>query len=173
MKTASLQRKGLSLLAAGALGAAAFTAGTTVPQAQATNHKIGFVNVQTVIEATPQYAPVRTLQQQAEAQLKPTADQITALQPKIAGNTATAAERQQYNTLVQTYRTRQEQFSTQINTQLEPILTRVNTAVANVARQQGFTVVMDRAVAAQSGLVIYANEQATDFTAAVVAAVRQ
>lgn len=168
-----MKRQGLTLLGAAALSAAAFTAGTTVPQAQNTAHKIGFVNVQTAIEAAPQYAAIRTAQQQAEAQLKPTVDQITALQPKMANNTATAAERQQYNTLVQTYQTRSQQLNTQLDAQLQPVLTRVNAAVANVARAQGFTVVMDRAVAAQSGLVIFANEQATDFTAAVVTAVRQ
>ena len=40
-------------------------------------------------------------------------------------------------------------------------------AIAKVAKAQGFSVVMSRQVAAQSGLVVYADED-TDLTQAVI-----
>ena len=43
----------------------------------------------------------------------------------------------------------------------------VDKAIAKVAKAQGFSVVMSRQVAAQSGLVVYADED-TDLTQAVI-----
>jgi outer membrane protein len=114
-----------------------------------------------ILEAHPQGAKVLEAQRKAQAELKDLSDKIQALQPKIAGGTATAAERQQYETLIKTGQARQAQLKTQIDKMLEPITKAVDAAVAKVAATRGCGLVLDRAIAAQSGLVVYVNPNST------------
>jgi outer membrane protein len=153
--------------------AVGLTAAFTVPMAQTRATRIGFVTAQSVLKAHPQGATVLASQQKAQNELKALADKITEIQRKIANNTATAADRQQYETLAKTYQARGEQLKKNIDKQLEPITKQVDAAVAKVAKQQGFALVMDRAIAGTSGLVIYADPEGTDLTDEVVAEVKK
>ena len=153
--------------------AIALTAAFTVPMAQTKATRIGFVNAQVVLQNHPQGAKVLDAQKKAQAELKDLSDRIQVLQVKIANGTATAAEKQQYETLVKTGQARQAQLKTQIDKLLEPITKQVDTAVAKVAKAQGFVLVMDKAIAAQSGLVIYADPEGTDLSDEVIKEVKK
>ncbi len=156
--------KAQKLLALGVIGALAF--GTLAPQAQTGTQKIGFVDVQAAVKAHPGFAAIDTLNKQAEAELKPTATQIQTIQQK--GQNATAADRQQLETLSKTYQTNAAKWDKQIGDKTKPVIDEVNKAVGATAQAQGVSMVFDKAIAATSGLVIYADEKALDLTTAVV-----
>ena len=160
--------KFVKLLPVAALGGLAFM--TLAPHAQSTPQKIGFVDVQSVIKAHPRFAAYDTLYKQAQTALKPTTDQITALQNK--GPSLTAAERQQLDTLAKTYQDSAKTWNDKVNQVYAPMVDDVNKAVAAAAKTQGFTVVMDKATAAQ-GLVIYADGGSTDLTQAVLTQIKK
>lgn len=145
-----------------ALGALAF--GTVVPHAQNSTQKIAYVDVQDVTRAHPQFGTLDAVNKQAEAALKPTRDQITAIQQK--GQNATPAERQQYETLVKTYQANAKQWEEKVNAQSKPVIDAVNAAIATTAKAQGVTMVLNKTIAASSELVIYADPS-MDLTAAV------
>jgi outer membrane protein len=153
--------------------AVAATAAFTVPLAQTRATRIGFVTAQKVLENHPQGKGVLDQRKKAEEELKPLQTQIVALQQKIGTGSATAAERQQYETLVKSYQTRLKALQDKQNKLLEPITKQVDAAVGKVAKAQGYVLVMDRAIAASSGLVIYADPEGTDLTDEVIAEVKK
>ncbi len=129
------------------------TAQTSVSQTTT----VCFINAQRVLAAHPMGAKVIEAQQKAQAELKGLSDKIQELQVKVANGTATTAEKQQYEVLVKTAQARQAQLKTQIDKLLEPITRDVDVAVSKVAIARGCAVVLDRAIAAQSGLVVFVN----------------
>lgn len=153
--------------------AVALTAVFTVPMAQTRATRIGFVNAQVVLAGHPNGSKVLDAQKKAQAELKELSDKVQALQAKIANNTATPTERQQYETLVKTGQARQVALKTQIDKLLEPITKQVDVAVGKVAKAQGFVLVMDRAIASQSGLVIYADPEGTDLSDDVIKEIKK
>lgn len=155
--------KPAALLPLAAFGLLAF--GTLAPQAQTPTFKVGFVDVQTAAKAHPKYSEVDTVDKQAVAALTPTSNQIKAIQDK--GANATAAERQQLDTLIKTFQADSKKWNDQINAKMNPINDDLDKAVAAVAKAQGFTIIMNRAVAGQ-GLVIYADLPSSDLTQAVI-----
>jgi outer membrane protein len=129
-----------------------------IPIAQpAASSNICFVDAQRVLAGHPQGAKVLEAQKKAQEELKTISDKILPLQAKIANNTASPAERQQYDTLVKTYQASQSRLKAQIDRMLVPITKDVDVAVTKVALAKGCSVVFDRAIAAQSGLVVYVN----------------
>jgi outer membrane protein len=153
--------------------AVALTAAFTLPNAQSKATKIGFVNAQKVLESHPDGKGIISQRKKAEDELKPIATQIQALQAKIQQNSATAAERQQYDVLAKSYQARAKQLQEKFDKLLAPITKDVDTAVGKVAKAQGYVVVMDRLIASQSGLVIYADPEGTDLTDDVAAEVKK
>ena len=106
---------------------------TPAPPASA----ICFVNAQRLLEAHPDGAKVLEARKRAEDELKPLQGQIQALQQKIAAGNATAAERQQYETLVKSYQARAVALQDAQNKLLEPITRAVDAAIAKVAPEIG------------------------------------
>jgi outer membrane protein len=155
------------------LVAVALTAAFTLPNAQSKATKIGFVNAQKVLECHPDGKGVIAQRKKAEDELKPIQAQIQALQAKLQQNTATAAERQQYDVLAKSYQARAKQLQDKFDKLLSPITKDVDVAVGKVAKVQGYVVVMDRLIASQSGLVIYADPEGTDLTDDVCAEVKK
>jgi outer membrane protein len=153
--------------------AVAATAAFTVPLAQSKATRIGFVTAQKVLENHPQGKGVLDQRKKAEEELKPLQAQIVALQQKIAGGSATAADRQQYETLAKAYQARAKALQDKVTKLLDPITKEVDSAVAKVAKAQGYVLVMDRQIAASSGLVIYADPDGTDLTDEVIAEVKK
>jgi outer membrane protein len=153
--------------------AIALTAAFTLPMAQTKATRIGFVNAQVVLKGHPQGTKVLDAQKKAQDELKSISDKITPLQAKIANGTASATEKQQYETLVKTYQATQARLKAQIDKLLEPITKQVDAAVAKVGKAQGFVLVMDRAIASQSGLVIYADPEGTDLSDDVIKEIKK
>ena len=153
--------------------AVALTAAFTLPNAQSKATKIGFVNAQKVLECHPDGKGIVAQRKKAEDELKPLVTQIQGLQAKVQGGQATAAERQQYETLVKSYQARVKALSDKQTALLAPITKEVDVAVNKVAKAQGFVLVMDRAIASSSGLVIYADPDGTDLTDEVIAEVKK
>lgn len=110
---------------------------------------------------------MQELQAQARKELAPLEEKLKPLDQKVRSGQATAKERQDYEALMKTYQDTLKRWQERQNPVLKPILEEVDQAIAKVAKAQGFAVVMSRQVAAQSGLVVYADEE-TDLTQAVI-----
>ncbi|WP_027480662.1 OmpH family outer membrane protein [Deinococcus pimensis] len=161
--------KSTKLVPLAVLGTLAF--GALAPHAQNTAQKLAYVDVQSVLKAHPKYGELDALNKQAQAALKPTQDKIAAIQQK--GNNATAADRQTLDALAKTYQADAQKWQKQIQDKTDPVLAQVNTAVAATAKAQGVTMVLDKNIAATSGLVIYADEKSLDLTSAVSAQLKK
>ncbi|MFC4425318.1 OmpH family outer membrane protein [Deinococcus navajonensis] len=146
--------------------------GTVAPHAQTPAQKVGFVDVAQVLAAQPAGKELNELQKKANAELGELDKQVKAIDAK--GTAATAAEKDKRATLVSTIQAKAKAYDTQM-TQLQPKITAAekaaDTAVSSVAKANGYSVVMDRNVAANSGLVIYAEDN-TDLTAAAIKALK-
>ncbi|TBH16510.1 OmpH family outer membrane protein [Thermus thermamylovorans] len=134
--------------------------------------RIGFVDADALIQAHPDYRRVQDLQAQARREIAPLEERLRPLDQKVRSGQATARERQDYEALLKTYQDTVRKWQERQNPVLQPILEEVDQAIARVAKAQGFSVVMSRQVAAQSGLVVYADEN-TDLTQAVIRELRR
>ncbi|CAM4183961.1 OmpH family outer membrane protein [Deinococcus marmoris] len=148
---------------------AAFGLGTLAPQAQTPAQKIGFVNVATLLASHPNDKDIKAIQTKADAELQVLDKQVKAIDAK--GAAATAADKQQRDTLVKTIQAKAADYDKQIDPKITAVEKSVDTAVSVIAKSNGYAVVMDRDVAAKSGLVIYADP-GTDVTAAAVKALK-
>ncbi|WP_425148153.1 OmpH family outer membrane protein [Deinococcus sp.] len=142
------------------------------PHAQTSRYKVGIVNVQTVVKSMPGSAPFLAVSQKADTDLKAQAKTLTVLQAKATARTASSTDRSVYSSALKKYQTASQTYNQQIKSALAPLAGRVDAAVASVAKASGYSVVLDTRVAQTSGLVIYANLQATDLTAAVTAKIK-
>jgi len=140
-------------------------------EAQKGASKVGFVDIQRALEADPKGAAVGASKKKLEAQLREIQTQLVPLQNK--GAAATAAEKQKISTLQKTAQDAISKYQADSKAQLAPVEKALNTLIASTAQAQGFTIVMDRAAAATSGLVVYANVAATDITDTVIKAMKK
>jgi outer membrane protein len=146
----------------------------TAPQAQQkTGMKVGLVNVQKVLAATPGGQSVAAIRKQADTDLGAQAKKIQALQQKGATAPLSAADRQALDTYVKTYNASTQKYQKQIADKFAPVAKTVNTAVATAAKAQGYSMVFDYAIAQQSGMIIYADTKTTDITQAVITRVKK
>jgi outer membrane protein len=128
--------------------------------------KVGVVDVQTVIGSLNGSASFVALNKKANADLATRAKTIQALQVKARSLNFSAADRQALAKAQADYQAAAKNYGAQQQKAFGPLATKVNAAVATAAKAQGYTVVFDKRKAA-GGLVIYANAQSTDLTAAV------
>jgi outer membrane protein len=143
--------------------------GLLVAQDRPTRAKVGYLDAATVVEAHQQFVRVKELQAKAEAELKPLREQIQSLESKIRSGNATAQEQQNYRVLLQGFQEASRKWSDQHSTALRPITQEIDRLIDKFAQEQGFAVVLDREVAARSGLVVYAAAE-LDITQAIVGA---
>lgn len=150
---------------------AAFGLGTLAPHAQTTPQKIGFVNVQAILNAQDAGKQLGDLQKKADAELGDLQKQIQAIDAK--GTAATAADKDKRAQLVSTYQARGKAYNDQM-TALQPKLSAAekaaDAAISSAAKTNGYSIVMDSGVAAQ-GLVVYADNS-TDLTSAALKALK-
>ncbi|WP_229779447.1 OmpH family outer membrane protein [Deinococcus knuensis] len=137
---------------------------TTVPHAQQSKSRVGFLNVQTVVKAMPGSKTYLDLNAKATADLAAKQKNLQAL----AAKASTAADRAALTKAQQAYAAARTDYTKRIDTAFAPLSKKINAAVAKVARANGYTVVLDEVVAAQNSLVVYANEGATNLNAAVI-----
>lgn len=164
MARATLQFMNVKTLAPLAV-VAALGFGSLMPHAQTGAQKIGFVNVTEVLKAHPGNAAVTALQTKANTELGAIDTQIKAIQAKGTG--ATAAEKDQATLLTTTLTAKAKDYNDQLAKAVAPIEKAVDAAVSSTAKAQGFSVIMDKGIAATSSLVIYADAS-TDLTATVI-----
>ncbi len=131
--------------------------------------RVGYIDAQKVIEAHPRYGELDALQKQAENERKPILEQIQAIEPKLRDGSATAKERQDYEALRKVFDDLGKKWQEKINSVLGPITQEIDAAIAKVAAENGFAVILSANVAAQSGLVVYASPE-VDVTQRVIQA---
>lgn len=137
----------------------------TAPHAQTGKSRVAMVNVQTLVKAMPGNAAYIKVYNQSETDLKAKQASLQTLAAKAAASKS-AADQQALTKARQAYATSQQTYQKQIAEAFKPLATKLNAAVAQAAKANGFSVVFDERVAAQTSLVIYASE-ATNLTAAV------
>lgn len=133
--------------------------------------KIGFVDVEKVLQGNAKGQSYVKLAQILDASLAKQAQQLQALQQKAVSAKATAADRSAFLKAQAAYHAAVKSAAAQRQKAFAPLSSSVNAAVSQAAKAQGFTVVFDKQVAAH-GLVIYANDQTTDLTSAVQKAMK-
>lgn len=143
-----------------------------MPHAAQTRARVGIVDVQQVVDALPGSAGYLSLSKRVDADLK---GKQAKLQQLVARANASrgAADIQAAQKAQREFLSTQQSHQQRLATQFKPLASKINTTVANVAKGSGFTVVLDRRVAAQSNLVVYANTATTDLTPAVLRAIRK
>ena len=129
--------------------------------------RVGYLNARAVVEAHPQFARVRELQVKGEAELKPLREQMQPLEAKVRTGNATAQEQQTYRTLAKSLEETSKKWSDQQSAVLKPITEEIDRLVKKVALEQGFAIILEQEVAANSGLVVYAADE-LDITQAIV-----
>lgn len=150
--------------------AAALLVAILVPSlsAQSRQTKVVFVDAQAVIRAHPAGQVVENLRAQAEAEIKDLRDGVAALETKLStGQTLSPEESERYATLRSTLQAVQARYLNDINAAAEPAVVATNEAIAALAKENGYTVVMDRVEAANQRLVVYADED-LDITQLVI-----
>ena len=165
-----MKRLTLLLTALGAFAAFALLASVaTTAQDQPT--RVVFVDSQSAISAHPAGAASDALQEQARGEIEGLRAQLQSYTDRIrAGQQLTPEENELYQTLLTTLSSVQQRWQQEIAATAEPALVAVNEAIAAIAEEEGYSIVMDFAVAAESNLVVYARD-GLDITAAVVARV--
>lgn len=129
--------------------------------------RVGFINPDVAIQAHPNYAKLKAVQEQAEKELKPLREQISQLGQKARSGPLPAKEQQNLQTLQKALQDGSKKWNERISTVAKPLLEDIDKEVRKVAEANGFQVVMDFKVAKVSGIVVYASP-GNDVTALVV-----
>lgn len=140
------------------------------PQAQAPKGKVGYLNVQAAVKAMPGSASYLSVVSKADSDLAARQKTIQALS-KTASATKAAKDMTALQNAQKAYAQAQNTHMQAINKAMQPLAAKLNPVVAKTAKANGYTVILDQRVAAQSNLVVYANTGA-DLTAAVVKALK-
>jgi outer membrane protein len=146
---------------------AAFGLGTLAPHAQTAPQKIGFVDVQKLLVSHSSNAEIEAIQKKASTELDAINKQIQAIDVK--GAAVTATDKQNREALVKTGQAKAAEYDKQLAPKVAVVETAVDAAIDKVAKANGFGVIMDRNVAKNSGLVVYADPAAEMTDAAVKA----
>jgi outer membrane protein len=161
-----MKRLTLLLLAVAAIvGVAPFTL-----TAQAPESRVVFVNSQAAIAAHPAGEEAAALEAQAREELGEIRSSAQALADRArAGQQLTAEEQERYQTLVTTLQTVQQRYESDIAAAAGPAIAAVDEAISAIAKENGYSIVLDAAVAGPQGtnLVVYAQE-GLDITSLVV-----
>jgi outer membrane protein len=143
--------------------------GSLVAQNRPVPTRIGYVDAERIVQAHRDFRRVQEVRTQAERELRPIREQLQPLEAKLRAGTATAREQQDYRVLAQSLQEAGRRWTERSNAVLRPITEEIDQVIARVAQQQGFAIVLDKQVAANSGLVVYAAEE-LDITEAIIRA---
>lgn len=134
--------------------------------------RIGFIDVDKVKAQHPSYKVISQLEKEASKSLDPIRKKMVDLQNKVGKSKPTSTQEKQFKDLQAQYNTNLEKYQKQLKPKLDAMAKSIDAAVKKVAQAQGFQIVMNKTVAAASGLVVYADEKSTDLTAAVIKALK-
>lgn len=143
--------------------------GSLIAQNRTTPTRIGYVDAEKVVQAHKDFKKVQDIRNQAERELKPLRDQLQPLEAKLRAGNATAKDQQDYRVLAQSLQEAGKKWSDRASAALKPITEEIDQVIARVAQQQGFAMILDKKVAATSGLVVYAADE-LEITDAVIKA---
>jgi outer membrane protein len=155
----------LVALVAGCMGA---VIGVSSVQAIPQAIRLGYVTVPEVIKATPAGGALKKVEAAREKEVKPIADKIKVLQPKMRAGTATFEERDQWDKLNKQYSEIAKKYAVQFQKILQPFDKKLLTSIKNSANKQGFSLIVDGIIATDSGLLLYANQDAANITKDVI-----
>jgi outer membrane protein len=159
----------LPLALSAALGFTLNAAFNSSFHAQNAPSKVGFITADLALKAHPLNKDVEAIRVLLQKDIAPFATTITALQAKGTG--ITAKEKQDLDVATKAAEVVRNKYSDQVAPKVKKINEDVNAVIAAVATKQGFAILMDKGIAATSGLVVYADEASLDITKDVVAAV--
>jgi Skp family chaperone for outer membrane proteins len=129
--------------------------------AQAPETRIVFVNSQAAIAAHPAGEEATALEAQAREELGGIQTSIQEIANRArAGQQLSAEEQERYQTLLATLQSVQQRYDAEIRTVAEPAVAAVDQAIRAIADENGYSIVLDAAVAGPRGtnLVVYARE---------------
>jgi outer membrane protein len=132
--------------------------------AQESGGKLGFVSVTALIQATPEGQVVLELRRAASEELRPIQNQLGAYNQQAQAGTLSEADRAQANVLELDYTQKVQQYQAKLDAAYSSFSKAIDPVIAQAAKNQGFATVMNSELAASSGLVIYADPEATDLT---------
>ncbi len=134
----------------------AFAASTLSAQARPT--KVVFIDSQAALMAHPSGSAVNALREQATAEINDLAASIAALERRIvAGEQLSPEEAERYQTLQTSLTAVQNRYLAEIDAAAAPAVTAVNEVIAQLAAENGYTIVFDRETARESRLVVYSD----------------
>jgi outer membrane protein len=139
--------------------------------AQSAVLKVGIVDTEAVFAAHPLGQKLSGLQTQANKEFEPLVAQIKALQAK--GDKTSAKEKQDLESALKLLEATQGKWNKQSDAVTEPLNAEVNKLLADTARANGFGILLSRAAAARTGLVVFADISSTDITETVVKALKK
>lgn len=145
---------------------------STVPHAAPAKNRVGFVDVSSLVAAVPGGTNYLTLSKNADADLAKQQKALQALVTK-ANTTRSTADRNAVNKAQQDFVAAQKKYQTQIAQAFKPLASKIDAAVASTAKSNGYSIVLDKQVAGRSKLVVYADNNATDMTAATLKALKK
>lgn len=143
---------------------AAFGLGTLAPHAQTPGSKVGFVDVPSLMSSVAGFKEADDLDKKYQGEFAALQKQAQDIQAK--GAAATAADKDKLTQLSATYNAKMKDYEAQVPAKFAPIEAKVDKALNDYAKANGFSVIMSRGAAAQSGLVVYADDT-TNLTEAV------
>lgn len=145
-------------------------AATAVAWAQdaepATPTGIAFVDTQALIAAHPAQAEIARMGEALDAELQELLGQRDALLQKQQTQALTPEEQELLQSLQVTIQTRRDRGLQDIREAAGPAEAAANEIIREIARDDGFALVMD--IEAASGLVVFAADNVPDLTAAAV-----
>lgn len=117
-----------------------------------------FVNSQAALLAHPSGANVTTLQEQAQTEVNDLVASISALEQRLAaGEQLSAEDNERYQALQTSLTAVQSRYQDEIAAAAQPAVDAVNSIIAQLAEENGYTIVMDRVEAAEQRLVVYSD----------------
>lgn len=135
--------------------------------AQDQQARIVFVDSQAAINSHTAGKAAQALKEQAQSEVDDLRSKIDELAKKQqSGQQLSADEAERYQTLVSTLDAVQKRYQSDIAATAKPAVEAVNKAISEIAKENGYTIVMDRVQAAQ-GLVVYAADD-LDITPMVI-----
>lgn len=154
-------------LVAGCVGAVIGVTSSVIAVPQAI--RLGYVTVPAVVKATPSGGALIKIEAARDAEAKPIVEKIKVLQPKMRSATATFEERDQWDKLSKQYAAIIKKYDLQFQKVLQPFDKKLLISIKNAANKQGFSLVVDGIIATESGLLLYANQDAANITKDVIA----
>ncbi|HZW27428.1 MAG TPA: OmpH family outer membrane protein [Trueperaceae bacterium] len=126
--------------------------------AQSRETKVVFVRSQAAILAHPAGAQVEELRQQAQTEIGDLVTGIQELEARLAaGEELSAEDNERYQALVTSANAVQERYRQEIDAAAQPAIQAVNEVLAQLAEENGYTVILDADKARELELVVYAD----------------